>query len=57
MSGLGAAIGEIGLACEAANARIDAGMFGYCDARQQWMCENCYERYVARRDLAFVDEL
>jgi hypothetical protein len=43
--------------CELCNAHIDAGTFGYCDPGQRWMCEKCYERYVMRRDLAFVDEL
>lgn len=43
--------------CEFCNEHIDAGMFGYCDPGERWMCENCYKRYVARRDLAFVDEL
>jgi hypothetical protein len=43
--------------CELCNAHIDIGMFGYCDPDDRWMCENCYARYVVRRDLAFVDEL
>jgi hypothetical protein len=43
--------------CELCNEHIDAGMFGYCDPGERWMCETCYERYVARRDLAFVNEL
>jgi hypothetical protein len=43
--------------CQLCNEHVDAGMFGYCDPRDRWMCEKCYERYVARRDLAFVDEL
>jgi hypothetical protein len=43
--------------CELCNSHIDIGMFGYCDPDERWMCENCYERYVVRRDLAFVDEL
>ena len=43
--------------CELCNKHIDAGMAGYCDPGERWMCENCYERYVLRRDLAFVDEL
>ena len=41
--------------CELCNEHIDAGMFGYCDLGEHWMCENCYERYVTRHDLAFVD--
>jgi hypothetical protein len=43
--------------CEMCNSHIDAGMFGYCDPDERWMCEKCYERYVTRRDLAFVDEI
>jgi hypothetical protein len=43
--------------CELCREHIDAGMFGYCDSDERWMCEKCYERYVTRRDLAFVVEL
>jgi len=43
--------------CELCRAHIDAGTFGYCDLGERWMCVQCYERYVMRRDLAFVDEL
>lgn len=43
--------------CELCKEHIDAGMFGYCDPGKRWMCEKCYERYVTRHDLAFVDEL
>jgi len=43
--------------CELCNSHIDAGVFGYCDPDERWMCEKCYERYVMRRDLAFVDEI
>ncbi len=43
--------------CELCHAHIDAGDFGYCDPRERWMCEKCYERYVMQHDLAFVDEL
>ncbi len=43
--------------CELCKSHIDAGMFGYCDPGKRWMCEKCYDRYVTRRDLAFVDEL
>jgi hypothetical protein len=43
--------------CELCNAHIDAGMFGYCDPGERWMCEKCYQRYVTPHDLAFVDEL
>jgi hypothetical protein len=43
--------------CELCNAHIDAGTFGYRDSGEHWMCDKCYERYVMRHDLAFVDEL
>jgi hypothetical protein len=43
--------------CELCNSHIDIGMFGYCDPDGRWMCENCYSRYVLRRDLSFVGEL
>jgi hypothetical protein len=43
--------------CELCNAHIDPGDVGYCDPEERWICQNCYERYVARHDLAFVDEL
>lgn len=43
--------------CELCHEHIDAGMFGYCDSGKRWLCEKCYERYVTRRDLAFVDQL
>lgn len=43
--------------CDLCKAHIDAGGFGYCDRQDRWMCEKCYGRYVARRDLSFVDEL
>ena len=43
--------------CDLCKAHIEVGQFGYCDPRERWICEKCYERYVMRRDLAFVDEL
>jgi hypothetical protein len=43
--------------CELCNEHIDAGMFGLCDPDERWVCEKCYERYVVRHDLAFVNEL
>ena len=36
---------------------IEPGMVGYSDPSERWICQNCYERYVVPRDLAFVDEL
>ncbi len=43
--------------CELCRTHINADEFGYRDRGAHWMCERCYERYVMRRDLAFVDEL
>lgn len=43
--------------CELCNEHIESGEIGYCDTEGRWICHNCYERYVARHDLAFVDEL
>lgn len=43
--------------CELCNSHIDIGVVGWCDPEDRWICENCYSRYVLRRDLAFVDEL
>ena len=43
--------------CVLCNEHIDTGMFGYCDSGERWMCEKCDERFVTRRDLAFVDEV
>ncbi len=43
--------------CELCNTHIDPGDFGYRDPDDRWMCETCYDKYVTRRDLSFVDEL
>ena len=43
--------------CGLCNEHIDALMVGYCDSDEHWMCDKCHERYVARGDLSFVDEL
>ncbi len=43
--------------CDLCRSHIDPGEFGYCDPGGRWMCTTCYERYVARRDLSFVDGL
>jgi hypothetical protein len=43
--------------CVLCNDHIYPDMFGYCDPDERWMCEQCYDRYAARHDLAFVDEL
>jgi hypothetical protein len=43
--------------CDLCRTHIDAKGFGYCDPAGRWMCEKYHERYVLRRDLAFVDEL
>jgi hypothetical protein len=43
--------------CSLCHQHINSGNFGYRDPDHRWMCENCYQRYVIPRDLAFVDEL
>jgi len=43
--------------CELCRGHIDNGDNGYRDRDERWMCENCYNKYVKRRDLSFVDEL
>jgi len=43
--------------CTLCHAHIDPGQLGYRDRDDRWMCENCYEKYVRPRDLAFVDDL
>lgn len=43
--------------CDLCHEHIDPGDFGYRDPDESWLCEKCYERYAARHDLAFVDEL
>jgi hypothetical protein len=43
--------------CDLCKSHIDAGELGYCDPGGRWMCENCYERFVLRHDLSFVDGL
>jgi hypothetical protein len=43
--------------CQLCRDHIDHGDFGYRDRDELWMCENCYNKYVKRRDLSFVDEL
>jgi hypothetical protein len=43
--------------CDLCNTHIDAGDFGYCDPDENWLCVNCYEQYVVKRDLAFVGKL
>jgi hypothetical protein len=43
--------------CALCETHIDAGETGYCDPTGSWVCVKCFERYILRRDLAFVDEL
>jgi hypothetical protein len=43
--------------CGLCNGHIDVGMPGYCDPEERWICEKCYEQYVAQRNLGFVDDL
>jgi hypothetical protein len=43
--------------CELCNKHIDPGDLGYSDPAEHWICENCYLTYVAKGNLAFVDDL
>jgi len=43
--------------CELCREHIDNGDFGYQDKDDNWLCENCYDRYVKPHDLSFVDDL
>jgi hypothetical protein len=43
--------------CDLCRSHIEVGEFGHCDQNGRWVCEKCYERYVAAHNLAFVDEL
>jgi hypothetical protein len=39
------------------STHIDAEDFGSCDPDERWMCEKCYESYVAPHDLrCFVED-
>ena len=43
--------------CQLCREHISHGEFGYRDEDDQWLCENCYGKYVMPRDLSFVDDL
>lgn len=40
--------------CTLCDAHIDSGYSGYTDPGQNWVCEECYEKYVAEHDLSFM---
>jgi hypothetical protein len=40
--------------CELCDAHVDAGMYGYLDSGEHWVCESCYARYVVNHDLSFM---
>jgi hypothetical protein len=40
--------------CELCDAHIDTGHLGYIDPGQNWVCEECYAKYVAEHDLSFM---
>jgi hypothetical protein len=43
--------------CELCNAHIDDGNFGYTDTDGWWVCLSCFEKYVSRQDLSFIEDL
>jgi len=40
--------------CELCDIHIDTGHLGYIDPGQNWVCEECYAKYVAEHDLSFM---
>ena len=43
--------------CQFCRRHINNGDFGYRDGDDQWLCQNCYDKYVTGRDLSFVEDL
>jgi len=42
--------------CELCHAHVNSGKYGYADASEHWVCEECYRKYVAEHDLSFIFE-
>lgn len=42
--------------CELCDRHIDAGKYGYLDLGEHWVCEACYNEYVANHDLSFINK-
>jgi len=40
--------------CELCSSHVNAGQYGYVDLAEHWVCESCRDKYVARRDLSFI---
>jgi hypothetical protein len=40
--------------CELCSGHVIAGEYGYVDLGEHWVCEACYDKYVARHDLSFI---
>lgn len=40
--------------CQLCNAHVDSRSYGYVDPGEHWVCQECYEKYVAEHDLAFM---
>jgi hypothetical protein len=40
--------------CELCSGHVVAGQYGYVDLGEHWVCEACYDKYVARHDLSFI---
>ena len=43
--------------CELCNAHIDPGDCCYRSATDCWVCQGCYQQFVQRHDLSFIDRL
>lgn len=42
--------------CKLCDTHVESGQYGYIDPSEHWVCEACYERYVAKHDLSFIFE-
>jgi len=40
--------------CALCHAHVDSGKYGYVDPGEHWVCQECYEKYVAEHDLSFI---
>ncbi|HUK52936.1 MAG TPA: hypothetical protein VL099_06575 [Candidatus Binatia bacterium] len=43
--------------CEYCSKHIDPPDWCYVNPDEDWVCESCFEKYIAKHDLSFVDEL
>jgi hypothetical protein len=40
--------------CELCRSSIHVGDYGFSDGSGHWVCEGCYQKYVANHDLSFL---